>query len=207
MLSVIKQQYIDNMKMHQNRRSFLTRSIPVCTLGCLGLSQIFAPTKESDTVKKPVHKFNKMTGYTYEQAYRFRARLFTDRMKRMANYLGQDNLIGALKKSTEDYFSSIAIYKPENTLRDFVRPFYKDEGYKTILTIEVIENREDLVKWKIKECLNAKVFRELDAAEIGYATLCHGDEAWAKAFNPNIQFTRTKTLMEGHDCCDHCYKI
>lgn len=33
------------------------------------------------------------------------------------------------------------------------------------------------------------------------------DEAWAKAFNPNIQFTRTKTLMEGHACCDHCYKI
>ncbi|HBE41557.1 MAG TPA: hypothetical protein DDW27_10215 [Bacteroidales bacterium] len=200
-------QNINNKKMHQSRRSFLTRSIPVCTLGCLGLSQIFSSAIEPDIVKKPVHKFNKKTGYSYEQAYRFRARLYADRMKRIANYLGHDNLIDALKKSNEDYYTSIAKYKPENILQDFVRPFYEDEGYKIILTIEVIENREDLVSWKVTECLNAKVLLELDAAEIGYATLCHGDDAWARAFNPNIQFIRTKTLMEGHDCCDHCYKM
>jgi hypothetical protein len=173
----------------------------------LGLSKIFASTSDTDVMKKPVHKFNKKTGYTYEQAYRFRARLYADRMKRIVSYLGHDNLIDTFKKSTEDYYSSIATYKPENILQDFVRPFYEDEGYKTILTIEVIENRQDLVLWKITECLNAKIFRELNAAEIGYATLCHGDEAWAKAFNPNIQFIRIKTLMEGHECCDHCYKL
>jgi len=193
--------------MNQNRRLFLTKSIPVCTLGCLGLSEFFASANSPDIMKKPVHRFNKKTGYSYEQAYRFRARLYADRLKRIADYLGHDNLIDTLKKSTEDYYTSIAKYKPENTLQDFVRPFYEDEGYKTILTIEVIENREDLVSWRVTECLNAKVFRELDAAEIGFATLCHGDEAWAKAFNPSIKFTRTKTLMEGHECCDHCYRI
>jgi len=196
-----------NTNQLQNRRSFLTKSIPVCTLGCLGFSQIIASANNPDIMKKPVPKFNKKTGYTYEQAYRFRARLYADRMKRIASCLGHDNLIDALKKSTEDFYSSIATYKPENTLQDFVRPFYEEEVYKTILTIEVIENREDLVLWRITECLNAKIFRELNAAEIGYATLCHGDEAWAKAFNPDIQFSRTKTLMEGHDCCDHCYKV
>ncbi len=204
---MMKPQNINYKKMHQSRRSFLTRSIPVCTLGCLGLSQIFASMAKPEIIKKHVHKFHKKTGYTYEQVYLFRARLYVDRMKRIASYLGHDNLIDALKKSTEDFYSSIATYKPENTLQDFIRPFYEDEGYKTILTIEIVENREDLVSWRVTECLNAKVFRELDAAEIGYATLCHGDEAWAKAFNPNIQFSRTKTLMEGHDCCDHCYKI
>ena len=196
-----------NTNQLQNRRSFLARSIPVCTIGCLGLSQVFSSTVDSDIMKKPDHKFNKKTSYTFEQAYRFRARLYADRMKRIAGYLGHDNLIDSLKRSTEDYYNSIATYKPENTLQDFVRPFYEDEGYKTILTIEVIENRENLISWRVTECLNAKVFREVDAADIGYATLCHGDEAWAKAFNPNIQFTRTKTLMEGHDCCDHCYRI
>ena len=128
-------------------------------------------------------------------------------MNRISNYFGREKLIESLKKSTEDYYSSIATYKPGNTLQDFVKPFYKDESYKTIITIEVIENREDFVSWRITECLNAKIFRELNAADIGYATLCHGDEAWAKAFNPKIQFSRTKTLMEGHDCCDHCYKM
>jgi hypothetical protein len=77
----MKPQYINNKKMHHNRRSFLTKSIPVFTLGCLGLSQIFASTAKPEIIKKPVHKFNKKTSYTYEQAYRFRARLFADRMK------------------------------------------------------------------------------------------------------------------------------
>jgi hypothetical protein len=202
----MKTKYIFD-KMNQSRRSFLTRSIPVCALGCFGLSQFPATITIPGLKKEHAHKFNKKTGYTYEQAYRFRARLFADRMKRIGNYLGHDNLIDALKKSAENYYRSIATYKPENTLQDFIRPFYEDEGYKTILTIEVIENRVDFDSWRITECLNAKVFRELNAADIGYATLCHGDEAWAKAFNPNIQFIRTKTLMEGHDCCDHCYKI
>ena len=194
-------------KNHHSRRSFLTRSIPVCTFGCLGLSQVFEAPSISESIKEPDHKFNKKVGWTYDQIYRFRAKLYADRMNRISNYFGREKLIESLKKSTENYYSSIATYKPGNTLQDFVKPFYKDESYKTIITIEVIENREDFVSWRITECLNAKIFRELNAADIGFATLCHGDEAWAKAFNPKIQFSRSKTLMEGHDCCDHCYKM
>ena len=56
----------------------------------------------------------------------------------------------------------------------------------------------------MSEC---KGFRELIAADTGYAALCHGDEAWVISFNPKIEFTSTKILMEGHDCCYHCYKL
>ncbi|MFW9789019.1 MAG: L-2-amino-thiazoline-4-carboxylic acid hydrolase, partial [Candidatus Thorarchaeota archaeon] len=34
---------------------------------------------------------------------------------------------------------------------------------------------------------------------------CNEDEHIVAGFNPSIKFSRTKTLMEGHDCCDHCY--
>lgn len=191
----------------KSRRDLLTKSIPACAFACLGLSRLStaAHTFENNLEMVPNHKFNKKVGWTYEQAYQWRAKLFADRMNRMSNYLEREKLIDALKKSTEEYFSSIATYKPGNTLQNFVKPFYKEESYRTILTIEVIENRENFVSLRFTECLNAKVFRELDAADIGYATLCHGDEAWARAFNPKIKFVRTKTLMEGDDCCDHCY--
>jgi len=46
-------------------------------------------------------------------------------------------------------------------------------------------------------------FREEDAADIGYATHYHVHYAAATAFNPKIRMYRTKTLMEGHDYCDH----
>ena len=191
----------------ESRRSFLIKSIPVCIFTCLGLSRFSAAASAagSNTEMVPEGKFNRKVGWTYEQAYRWRAQLYADRMNRIAGHIGREKLIEVLKKSTEEYYSSIASYEPGNTLQSFVRPFYMDEGYKAILTCEVIENREDLVSFRFTECLNAKVFRELNAADIGYATLCHGDEAWARAYNPKIRFIRTKTLMEGDDYCDHCY--
>jgi len=57
----------------------------------------------------------------------------------------------------------------------------------------------------MKECLTAEVFREEDAAEIGYATVCHADFALPEGFNPKIKLIRDKTLMQGHDCCNHRY--
>jgi hypothetical protein len=198
-----------NKTLSNSRRLFLTRSISTCAFACLGLSRLSAAaiTTESNLEMVPAKKFNKKIGWTYEQAYRWRAQLYADRMNRISNYLGREKVIDALKKSTEEYYSSIETYKPGNTLQDFVKPFYKEESYKSILTVELIENREDFVSFRFTECLNAKVFRELNAADIGYATFCHGDEAWARAYNPKIKFIRTKTLMEGDDCCDHCYMM
>jgi hypothetical protein len=191
----------------QGRRLFLTKSIPACAFACLGLSRFSEADRTAGNNQKIVlaHKFDTKVDWSYEEAYRWKFGVYVDRMNRMANYIGRDKLIDALKKSTEEFYSSIASYKPENTLQDFIRPFFEDDYYKTILTIEVIENREDFVSWRITECLNAKIFRELHASDIGYATLCHGDDAWARAYNPKIRFSRTKTLMEGHDYCDHCY--
>ena len=48
----------------------------------------------------------------------------------------------------------------------------------------------------------AKTFREANASDIGYGTLCYWDYGVAEGFSPKIWFTRTKTLMQGHDCCN-----
>ena len=45
-----------------------------------------------------------------------------------------------------------------------------------------------------------------DTADIGF-WICEGDGPAAAAFNPAIRFSRTKTLMEGDDCCDHVYYV
>lgn len=36
---------------------------------------------------------------------------------------------------------------------------------------------------------------------------CGIDEAIAEGFNPGLRLRRTRTLMEGHACCDHVYFI
>ena len=72
-----------------------------------------------------------------------------------------------------------------------------------VLTTEIVDESDTAVEVRITECLWAKTFREADAADLGYACICHPDFAMAKAFNPNMRMIRDKTLMEGHSHCNH----
>ena len=45
------------------------------------------------------------------------------------------------------------------------------------------------------------MFREEDAADIGYAMVCYPDYAVARGLNPKLRLVRTKTLMQGDDSC------
>jgi hypothetical protein len=41
------------------------------------------------------------------------------------------------------------------------------------------------------------------AVDIGYAVICHPDFASAEGYSTKLRLVRTKTLMQGHDCCNH----
>ena len=71
------------------------------------------------------------------------------------------------------------------------------------LTFEVVEDSEMAFEIKVTECIWATTFREANAQDIGYATVCHQDFAMCRAFNPKIGMIRSKTLMQGDDCCNH----
>jgi hypothetical protein len=76
---------------------------------------------------------------------------------------------------------------------------------KSSMSYDIVEDTEEAFEIKVTECLTEDIFRELDAADIGYACVCHADYALPVAFNPKIKMVRDKTLMEGHDCCNHRY--
>jgi predicted ArsR family transcriptional regulator len=56
-------------------------------------------------------------------------------------------------------------------------------------------------------CPFASMARENGMAELGFHKFCMSDYGIVKGFDPRIEFTRTKTLMEGHDRCDHRYRF
>ena len=105
----------------------------------------------------------------------------------------------------EDDFNKVKDL-PKNDLAAFIAPM-KDLNHfwKHALTFDVMENTENAFEVKVTECLWAKTFRNNDAADIGYACICHSDFVAAEAFNPKMKLIRTKTLMQGHDCCNHRY--
>jgi hypothetical protein len=74
------------------------------------------------------------------------------------------------------------------------------------LTLEIVEDTEKVFELKVTECLWATVFKSAGLeGEIGHAAVCNMDYAWPRAFNPDFKMERSKTLMQGDDCCNHRY--
>ncbi len=92
--------------------------------------------------------------------------------------------------------------------RDFlawIKKTYGSPYWSHVLTYTLKEAPQEY--WfTCTECLNAKVFRDMNAADLGYIMLCNTDFAATPAFHPKLRLRRTKTLMQGDECCNFdCY--
>lgn len=66
---------------------------------------------------------------------------------------------------------------------------------------------EAVCELRVTECLSATLFRKANLAAEGCAAVCAADIVAVRAFNPKIAFTRDKALMQGDDCCNHCFTM
>lgn len=73
------------------------------------------------------------------------------------------------------------------------------------LDAEIVEQSPEAFEYRVKSCLWARVFRDMDAADIGYSMICYPDYPVAKSLNPKLRLIRTKTLMQGDDSCSLRY--
>jgi hypothetical protein len=53
----------------------------------------------------------------------------------------------------------------------------------------------------------ADTFKAIEKVDLGVQFFCNEDAFIVEGYNPAIKFHRTKTLMEGDDCCDHRYTM
>jgi hypothetical protein len=57
---------------------------------------------------------------------------------------------------------------------------------------------------KMLKCKWHEVMKKLNDPDFTYAVACHYDFEATKNTNPAFTLTRTKTLMQGDECCDFC---
>ena len=69
------------------------------------------------------------------------------------------------------------------------------------------EEIENGIQVQCTRCPYAALYRELGGEDWGFQLFCAADAELVEQFNPHIKFERTKTLMEGHDCCNHRYTM
>jgi len=88
-----------------------------------------------------------------------------------------------------------------NSLADFARAmsaWSADDAYEQV----ILKQTETQFDFDVKRCRYAEMYKGLGLADLGVLLSCARDFAMVEGFNPKMKLTRTKTIMEGNDCCD-----
>jgi len=154
------------------------------------------------------HKFLEGSNMTFQEVFDFAFKKFIPVLQGLTKELGEDHFLEVLKKvafeSALKAGQDTARQLPRNDLAAFTGSGEEPSHFsKHVLTLEIVEDTPQVFEVKVTECLWAKTFREMGAADIGYLLICHTDYADCQGFNPQITMTRSKTLMQGDDCCNH----
>lgn len=185
------------IKYQNNRRQFLSKLLPAGMISCICCPKMLAASQKdhSDEILNPDASYKVRSEMSYESIF---------------NFAFRDHLIPVLKELSTRYPKEEFLAMMKDTASQaFTRKDVMDKSsknlnqvfWKHVIEREVVEDSDTAFELKITKCLWEKVYREADAADLGYALVCHTDFATAEASGQKL--IRTKTLMNGDDCCNH----
>jgi hypothetical protein len=196
-----------------SRRDFLFKSVPACAVSCLAANGVFASSLwiGKSPFDQEEHKFDKEIPGP-KMTYRRIAALSNRNFIRFARFLqkeiGGERVIELIKKQTEQRLKEQAKKDLERIGKSDFKSYisiFREPNMLASLTMEIIQDTDTVFEIRVTDCLSAESFLPYKAGDLGYAAVCWGDYTWASDFNPKIKLIRDKTLMQGHDCCNHKY--
>ncbi len=194
------------------RRVFLARTA-MCAGGmlCLGCSRATAGQQPPATPAQ-ASKFDADSKMTFKQVWQFAYGGDIPMLKALGDQIGREKFLPMLQeaasKAAAEGMKRSAPPPPKNTLAAFTSGMKSNEYFWShAITLKWVEETERAAEVRVTECLWAQTFRAADAADIGYGMICHPDFAAATAFNPKMHMQRTKTLMQGHEYCNHRWVV
>lgn len=108
-----------------------------------------------------------------------------DVITRIAREQG-DQLAAAVGGRTLAHFAgSLDLWKKDDALR-----------------IDVLERTDDRFAFNVTRCRYAELYRALGIPELGALLSCNRDVSLIEGFNPDVELTRTQTIMQGAPLCD-----
>lgn len=101
----------------------------------------------------------------------------------------------------EKIWQQIAENAHDNSIDTLIENLWSENFFDFTIS----KNKEGKVQMNVTWCLFAEIAKECNLQTLAFQLYCVDDPHIVKGFNPKMGFKRTKTLMEGHNCCDHCY--
>ena len=75
------------------------------------------------------------------------------------------------------------------------------------IDVQALTHEPDRMDFNVTGCRYADFFRALGEPELGAVLLCEADVDVAAAGTPEVEFTRTQTIMQGATSCDFRYRM
>lgn len=159
-------------------------------------------------------KFKKKMDITVEQHHKAIATKLVSFVRWLEDKLGKEKAHEVFSDWAEnESVESVRelIRKREEPIEAFeevkvlMREWIRDINENNLEDVSITEETATSSTCMVDACIHAKVFRDIDAADIGYLLYCKHDFAAAPAIHPKVALKRTKTLMEGDEFCDFVY--
>ncbi len=200
-----------------DRRRFVLQGLPACAAACVFLktscvSAVAQPAAGQSQAPPKAHKFDSELPrrITYREAFAMTyGRAFIPLALMITRRLGRDAGLDLLKASATEQAASQALEAAKAVGGTDFAAFKKamnNPAVANVWTRDVVEDSDSAFEVRVSECLWAATFRDAKAGDEGFAAVCHGDYAFATAFNPRLELVRDRTLMQGHAFCNHRYR-
>jgi hypothetical protein len=185
------------IKLRNDRRQFLSKILPAGMISCICCPKMLAavPKDQPGEFPDPEELFKERSEMSYESIFNFAFRdHLIPMLKELSTRYSKEEFLEIMKDTASEAFTRKDVMdKSNNNLNQVF--------WKHVIEREVVEDSDTALELKITKCLWEKVYREAGAAELGYAIVCHTDFATAESSGQKL--IRTKTLMQGDDCCNH----
>jgi hypothetical protein len=169
-----------NHSLQSSRRKFLSKDFPAGALlrpGCQSMFNSLALASQQETVQELRYAQN--SGMTSEEVLRFTLGYCIPIFQNLQKKLGKKKFMKLLQKaSTENTSDTVAKIAKDYPARDpkafgdLLRSYLSTPPFDKAMTSEIVEKSDKAYELKYTECLMAKLYREMNAPDIGYAIEC-----------------------------------
>jgi hypothetical protein len=195
---------------NSSRRQFLLKNLTAGTMLCFGCQSLFAADIHSkltkSTIKSSEDTDNK--GMPSEDVVRFSLDYCVPILQKIESKIGKDKFIEMLRDaSAENITETVASatqgmpVKDMKAFSDFLEGFLSTPPFDKTYAFEIVEKTDKVYELKYTKCLMAEIYRNKNAADIGYAVECLPTVAAARAFNSKIKTVNTANMMKGDSFC------
>lgn len=137
------------------------------------------------------------------------ARLLAPLIEALGEEFGRERVVEVVRETIIRIAQEQGATLAESMGSDGLEAFAESTRFWTqdnALEIEVLEKSATAYDFNVTRCRYAELYRALGVPELGAVFSCNRDGSLIEGFNPDVEFTRTQTIMEGAPFCDFRYR-